>query len=143
MALVREALDLFANSKNALILAIDHTNLAAYCIAAEDLEMARVAAREGLKWALQGQHSLGIAIVLQHFAVIGARDDAVAAARLSGYVEARLNALAYEREYTERWSLDRLMVALRKHRTESEIEALAREGAAWPEDRAIEQAMML
>jgi hypothetical protein len=35
------------------------------------------------------------------------------------------------------------MAALRKHRTDSEIEMLAGEGAAWTEDRALEQAMTL
>jgi hypothetical protein len=141
MQLVREALATNAGGKEAIILAIDHTNLAAYCIAANDLDAARVAAREGLKWALQGQHALGIAIVLQHFALIAALcDNQDVAARLIGYVDAYFDVLAYQREYTERWCLDKLMLALREHRTESEIERLAAEGARWSEDQAVEQA---
>jgi len=142
LTLVREALEIQAHSKDALILAIDNTNLAAYCVAAGDLEMARVAAREGLHWALQGQHALGIAIVLQHFALIDALCNNVhTAARLIGYVNANLQVLAYEREYTERWCFEKLMTTLREHLTDAAIEKLAREGAEWSEDQAVEQAM--
>jgi predicted ATPase/Flp pilus assembly protein TadD len=142
LTLVREALEITVRGKDALMLAIDHTNLAAYSIAAGDLEAARVAAREGLKWALQGQHTLGIAIVLQHFALIGALSNEVNdAARLVGYVDARFRALAYEREYTEKWCLKKLTGALRERLTEPEIDRFAAEGAAWPEDRAVELAL--
>ncbi|HEY5095166.1 MAG TPA: adenylate/guanylate cyclase domain-containing protein [Candidatus Eremiobacteraceae bacterium] len=142
MHLVREALETNAGGKEAIILAIDHTNLAAYCIAANDVNAARVAAREGLKWALQGHHALGIAIVLQHFALLGALCNNVdVAARLIGHVDAYFEVLAYQREYTERWCHDKLMVALREHLTESEIDRLAAEGARWSEDLAVEQAM--
>lgn len=140
--LVREALETNSRGKEAIILAIDYTNLAAYCIATNDLDAARVAAREGLKWALQAHHALGIAIVLQHFALIGALcKDMDAAARLIGYVDSYFQVLAYQREYTEQSCLDKLMLALREHLTESEIERLAAEGARWSEDRAVEQAM--
>ena len=142
LTVVREALEITIRGKNALILAIDHTNLAAYSIAAGDLEAARVAAREGLKWAQQGQHALGIAIVLQHLALIAALcNDVNDGARLIGYVDARFTVLSYEREYTERWCLEKLMVALRERLSESDIEQLAAEGAAWTEDHAVEQAM--
>jgi predicted ATPase/class 3 adenylate cyclase len=139
---LREALENTMRSKNELILAIDHTNLAAYCIVAGDIDEARVAAREGLKWALHMQHALGIAIVLQHLALIGALcDNAHDAARLVGYVAERFRILGYEREYTERWCFDMLMVALRKHLTDAEIDQLATEGTVWTEDQAVESAM--
>jgi predicted ATPase/class 3 adenylate cyclase len=142
LARVREALEISLHGKDALILAIDHTNLAAYCIAAGDLEAARVAAREGLKWAEQSQHTLGVAIVLQHLALIGALlNDVDDAARLIGYVNARLRALSYEREHTERWCLEKLMVALRDRLSDADIERLATEGEAWTDDRAIQYAM--
>jgi predicted ATPase/class 3 adenylate cyclase len=142
LARVREALEISIHTKDALLLAIDHTNLAAYSIAAGDLEAGRLAARDGLKWALQSQHTLGIALVLQHFALIGAlRKDVDDAARLIGFVDARLRALSYEREYTERWCLEKLKVALRERLSDSEIERLAAEGAEWTEDRAAQVAM--
>lgn len=142
LALVREAIDINIRGKNAVMLALDHTNLAAYCIAAGDLEGAREAAREGLKWALQGQHTLGIAIVLQHFALLLAlRNHVRAAAQLLGYVNAQFQVLGYGREYTEQWSFEKLMNAIHEHLGESEIATLAAEGAAWTEDRAVEIAM--
>jgi hypothetical protein len=141
MSLVREALDSTKGGKNAVSLAIHNTNLAAYSMAAGDLEAARVAAREGLKWAIQGQHTLGIAIVLQHFALIGVlSDEADDAARLLGFIDERFRLLSYEREYTERWSVEKLVAALHGRLTQSEIDRLAAEGAAWTEDYAIRQA---
>ncbi len=107
-----------------------------------DFEAAHLAAREGLQWAMQCQHTLGVAIVLQHFALIAAlRDDAEHAARLVGFVEERFRVLSYEREYTEQWGLEKLMTAIRERLTQPEIDRLAAEGAAWTEDRAIALAM--
>jgi tetratricopeptide (TPR) repeat protein len=142
LARVREALEISIHSKDALLLAIDHTNLAAYSIAAGDLEAGRVAAREGLKCAMQCQHTLGIAIVLQHFALIGALlNDVDDAPRLIGYVNARLRVLSYEREHTERWCLEKLMVTLRERLSDADIERRAAEGTLWTEDHAIQYAM--
>jgi predicted ATPase/class 3 adenylate cyclase len=66
---VREALAIDIRGKDAVRLAIDYTNLGAYCIAIGDMDEARQAVCEGLLWALKAQHALGIAIVLQHFAL--------------------------------------------------------------------------
>jgi len=142
MSFVSEALDMMKHGKNALSLAIHNTNLAAYCIAAGDLEAARVAAREGLKWAMRCQHTLGIAIVLQHFALLGAlRGDVEYAAHLVGFIDERFRVLSYERERTERWCLEKLMATVRERLTQPEIDRLETEGAAWTEDRAVQQAM--
>jgi predicted ATPase/class 3 adenylate cyclase len=138
MTMVREARDIASHTHNTFYLAINNTNLAAYCIANGDYDAALPAAREGLKCALQEQHVLGIAIVLQHFALLAAmRGDAHDGARLLGYVNGRFRALGYEREYTEKWCLEKLMVALREHLTDSEMEKLTI-GAAWTDDRAVE-----
>jgi len=58
---VREALAIDSRGKEPLRLAIDYTNVGAYCIAAGEIDDARSTVREGLKWALKGQHALGIA----------------------------------------------------------------------------------
>jgi predicted ATPase/class 3 adenylate cyclase len=142
LVLVREALEINKRGKDPVMLALGHTNLAAYSIASGDLDQARSAAREGLSWALRGQHVLGLAIVLQHFALIGAlRNTVDTSAPLLGYVNESLQALGYEREYTERWCFDKLMVALREQLPEAEIERLAAGGAQWSEDQAVRQAM--
>jgi hypothetical protein len=69
------------------------------------------------------------------------RSDVDAAARLIGYVNARLDALEYEREPTEKWGYAKLTAALRMHRSEAEVEKLAAEGASWSEDHAVEEAL--
>jgi hypothetical protein len=65
------------------------------------------------------------------------------AARLVGFIDERFRVLSYEREYTERWCLEKIMAAIRERLTQPEIDRLAAEGASWPEDRAIELAMTL
>ena len=41
------------------------------------------------------------------------------------------------------WGYDKLMAALREQLCEADIEKLAAEGAAWPEDRAVEEALKI
>lgn len=61
-------------------------------------------------------------------------------ARLIGYVDVQYKELGSQREPTEKWGYDKLMAALREHRSEAEIEKLAAEGAAWSQDQAVEEA---
>lgn len=141
-AMAEEARDITLGTHNMFYLALSNTNLAAYRIASGDYDAAVAAAREGLKCALQEQHALGIAIVLQHFAYLAAiRGDVRDGARLLGYADARLRALGYEREYTEKWCFEKLLTELRGHLDDSEIEKFTAEGAAWTEDRAVELAV--
>jgi hypothetical protein len=67
--------------------------------------------------------------------------DVNGAARLIGYGNLQFKELGYEREITEKWGYDKLMTALREQLSETEIEKLAAEGAAWSEDRAVEEAL--
>ncbi len=137
-----EGLEIDLRGKNATALAIDYCNSAAYRIALQDLDGAREAAREGLRWARQAQDALCVAIALQHLAVLGALRGALPnASRLIGYVDAQYKELGNEREPTEKWGYDKLMAALREHLSEAEIEKLAAEGAAWSEDQAVEEAL--
>jgi hypothetical protein len=69
------------------------------------------------------------------------RGGATAAARLIGYSSLQYKELAYEREATEKWGYEKLMAALREYLSETEREKLAAEGAAWSEDRAVEEAL--
>jgi predicted ATPase/class 3 adenylate cyclase len=140
--LAGEALEIHSRGKNASNLANAYNNIAAYRIALGDVDGAREAAREGLRWARQAQYALYIAIALQHFSLLLAlRRDVNDAARLIGYVNLQYKELGYERESTEKWGYEKLMAALRKHLSEGEIEKLAAEGAAWPEDQAVEAAL--
>jgi hypothetical protein len=92
--------------------------------------------------ARKGRNEFIIAIALDHFAVVMALDgEQVGAARLWGYVEARYNALGYTRGPSEKRGHGRLMAALRVKLDDHEIEKLAAEGAAWSEDRAVEEVL--
>lgn len=79
---------------------------------------------------------------LQHLALIsGLRGERSRAARLLGYVDAQNKALGLERQWTEKWGYEKLMVALREKLRDAQIATLAAEGAAWSEDQAVEVAM--
>jgi len=142
LCLAGEALEIRLRGKSALNLALSYLNIAAYRIALGDVDEAREAAREALRWARQAQYALYIAIAFQHFALLLAlRGEVNDAARLIGYVNLQYEELEAEREATEKWGYEKLMAALREQLSEAEIEKLAPEGAAWSEDRAVEEAL--
>jgi hypothetical protein len=58
-----------------------------------------------------------------------------------GYVDGQYHELGYRREGTEQWSADKLVSALREALGDDDIAERAAEGARWPEDRAVEEAL--
>jgi predicted ATPase/class 3 adenylate cyclase len=141
LRLAREFLELHTLGKNAKRLAFIYSNTAVYRIALGDVDRAREDAREGLRWAQQGGSALVFAILLQHFALLGAlRGQVRDAARLIGYVDLQYQNLGAQRETTEKWGYDRLMTALREQLSKADVETLAAEGAAAAEERAVELA---
>ena len=139
--LAGEALEIRLRAKNAYSLTRTYENIAAYRIALGDLDGAREATREGLRWARQAQTGYNT-IALQHIALLLAlRGEVNVAARLIGYINVQLKELGYERQFTEKWGLEKLMAALREQLDEAEIEKLAAEGAAWSEDQAADEAL--
>jgi hypothetical protein len=56
-------------------------------------------------------------------------------------VNAQYKGLGAEREGTEQLGYERLMAALPERLADAEINKLAAEGATWPEDRAIDEAL--
>ncbi len=142
LRLAREALEIEARGKNATGLAISHLNIVAYRIALGDVDGAREPAHEVLRRVQQVQDELYIAGALQHIALILAlRGEVNDAARLIGYVNTQFKQLGYEREATEKWGYEKLMATLYEQLSEAEIEKLAAEGAAWSEDRAVDEAL--
>ena len=142
LRLADEALQFHTRAKNAEHLAIGYINSAAYRIALGDLGGAREDARQGLRWSRLAGYEFGVAIALQHFALLGALcGHAHTAAHLVGYVNARYKELGQQRESTEKWGYEKLMASLREHLSETEIEKLSAEGAGWPEDQAVEEAL--
>jgi tetratricopeptide (TPR) repeat protein len=141
---VSEAVEILARGNNATLLATGYNNIAAYRFALGDADGARVSARKGLRWAREAQHTAGVARALQHFALLGSscghtRDSA----RLVGYADVQYEKLGMHREFTEKWSYERLTAALHEQLSSVEIENLAVEGAAWSEEQAIHQAMTM
>jgi predicted ATPase/class 3 adenylate cyclase len=137
-----DAISIHVRGKNIRLLALNYNNSAAYYTALGDLDGARSAAQEALRWARQAQYLLGVAVSLQYSALVQAlRGREQAAARILGYVTAQFEELGYVREPTELWAFERLMGALRERLTEAEIEALASEGATWSEERAVDEAL--
>jgi hypothetical protein len=119
-----------------------YANIAAYRVAAGDLDGAREAACEGLRLARQVRFKEVIAGALQHLALLSAmRGEVNDAARLIGYVNLRYKELGYEREATEEWAYEKLLAALHEQLSDAQIEKLAVEGAAWSEDQAVEEAL--
>jgi tetratricopeptide (TPR) repeat protein len=144
LRLAGEALEIRSSGKNPVPLADRHINIAAYRLALGNLDGAREAAHEGLRKARQAQYALGIANAVQHFASLGAVcGQARSAAQLVGYVNAQYTELGLEREYTEKWSYEKLLASLRGQLSEAETEKLAAEGATWSEDQALEEALKL
>ncbi len=144
LRLMGEALGIHSRGNSYESLAIGYNNMAAYRIALGDVAGVREAAGEGLRLARQAQYALLTAVALQHIALLGALHGEVrSAAQLIGYVDAQNKELGSERESTEKWGYDKLMAALREQLTNAEIEKLAAEGAAWSEDRAVEEAQQV
>ncbi|HYK54072.1 MAG TPA: tetratricopeptide repeat protein [Candidatus Eremiobacteraceae bacterium] len=139
-----EALEIQLHGKNTQNVGICHVNIAAYRIALGEPTEARNSARAGLRVAQQGRFEALIAVALQHLAALAALGgDARRGAQLLGYVDAQLTALGMLREHTEQQGYDKVMAALRETLSEDEIAQLSAEGAAWSEERAVEEALQL
>jgi non-specific serine/threonine protein kinase len=137
-----EALEIRVRAKNATEIATSQVNIAAYRIALGDVMGARDAVREGLRVARHARNEQLNAVALQHFALLAALGGEVRrSAQLLGHVDAQYAALGMQREATEQWGYDKLIAALRETLSEDEIAQLAAEGAAWSEDRAVEEAL--
>jgi predicted ATPase len=141
---VNNSLDINLRGRNSSYIATSYLNGAAYRLALDDLPGALQYAREGLRAARQVRNELGIAIALQHYALLAAlAKEGRRAAQLLGYANARYDDLENRRENTEQWGYDRLLATLRATMSEDEIAQLLAEGATWPEDRAVEEALLV
>lgn len=127
------------------------SNLAAYSIALGRWEEARRRAREALERLVDMQHVQFFPFTLQHFVALAALSpidaDARAArlrdaARLLGFVNARVAELRVPREFTEQQEYDRIVDVLGDALRGSHA-AVMQEGAAMPASAAIELALSL
>lgn len=145
LALAEEARGGHENTRNRRSAANDVSNMAAYSIALNRFEDARIQALEALAAARDVQSTVLTAYVLQHVAAAaalrspdrhtdGSRRER--AAMLLGFVNARLQALQAGREYTERQEYERMTEALRGALGEEKLAELLDLGAGWTEEGA-------
>jgi hypothetical protein len=121
-------------------------NLSAYLTALGRCDESRNYARQALALARDVQFGVSVAISLQHVAATAlfcATPDAARAARLLGYANAQVVALEAMREYTEQQEYDKMLATLRDTFGDDELAKLLTEGAAWSEDQAVAEAMLI
>ena len=107
-------------------------NLSAYLFALGRIDEAREMALDSAHDAVKSF----VAVPLQHLAAIGAATNPQWAATLLGYVENVFEATGFNREYTERYTYDRLVATLNERLDECEFDECLREGAAMSEKQA-------
>lgn len=138
---VAQALTRHREQDDRLHIAVDLSNAAAYLIALGRYDEARANAREALALASGDKNALWVAFAMQHLAAIAAlQGDGARAARLLGFIDARLAELEHQREHTEAQEHQRIITALRSTFDNGAFEGLLAEGRSWNEDRAIEEA---
>ena len=128
-------------------------NIAAYLIALDRYEPARVRGRSALQVAGEVQSGASLAFALGHLGAVGAlRPQAEAAlaleerkraSRILGFVDERLARLEIAREYTEQREYDRAIAALRSELDAAALEAALSQGRAWTEERAVAEALLI
>jgi predicted ATPase len=150
--LAREALLVHRKYGNRVTVAAALCNMAAYLTALDRHDEAQTAAREALAAAVSDEHPLSIAFALQHLAAVAAlrpacdgeepSDLRTRAARLIGFVDARLSQFEYRRPYTDGSEYERITTALREQLGESNFSRFTTAGAAWSEERAVKEALV-
>jgi predicted ATPase/class 3 adenylate cyclase len=149
LKLTDEALAIDRARNNVRGVANDLCNIAAYLTALHRYDEARGHARDAVLLARDLEVQVLLTISLQHLAAVAAllpdqdRDGIVRAARLLGYVDARLTTLEVLREYGEQQESVRMLAALRNALGEDGLAKLMDEGAAWNEDQAVAEAMLI
>lgn len=153
LAAVRLCRDALATASNGRADRIFLANMAAYLIALGRFDEARVTARESIFWGGMARADVEIAIALQHLGAIAvyrqaaggaaSAEELSAAARLVGFVDARLGAYEIARQYTEQHEYDMLVEMLRSQLGTQTFEALCNDGRLWSEDAALEAALRI
>jgi len=128
----------------------DLCNMAAYLVALDCFDDAKIHASRALANARDVKATVLTALILQHFAAVGILRPASGprpqtretAAMLLGFVDARMTVLEAAREYTERQEYERIVAALNEQFGER-LAAIMALGAQWDEDTAIAAALEL
>lgn len=122
------------------------SNMAAYLVALGRYDEARLKAREALEMARDVHYDVAALWAMQHLAAGAALEphhERERAARVLGYVDARLATLETHREYTEQREYDMALSALREALGADRVVTLMDEGRGWNEDQATAEATLL
>lgn len=132
----REALDYFKDRHRSNA-CIELCNLAAYSLALGRPDDARTFAREGLAMAHELHVADLVALAIQHLASVAlSTGDASRAARLTGFVDARYEALGLKRDTSEQYTYERLRSDLDAAMSRDVLAQCMSEGAGFSEERA-------
>lgn len=121
-------------------------NMAAYLVALGRYDEARLRAREALEMSRDAHYDVTALWAMQHLAAVATLEphhEQERAARVLGYVDARLAALETRREFTEQQEYDITLSALREALGADRVVTLTDEGRAWHEDQATAEAALL
>lgn len=89
------------------------------------------------------QHLAAVALFRPQGGEDAAREVRAQVARSLGYIDSQLGVLEAAREYTEQQEYDKMIPVLHDAYGEDDLAKLMAEGAAWSEDHAIADAMLL
>jgi predicted ATPase/class 3 adenylate cyclase len=153
LKLVGEAVGTHRRLKDARRAAIALSNMSAYLVVLEQFDDARSCGRDALALSLDVQAEVWRLFSMQHLGAAtlfglsadgdGSPNLMRRAARVLGYVDARLTALEALREYTEQQEYDKMLQSLQTSLGAEELAKLMAEGSKWNEEQAAEEAMAL
>jgi predicted ATPase len=128
-------------------------NLSMYLLSLGRYDEARSNAQEALPALRDAQDGVVVSFILQHLAAIealrplgdpeAAREARSRAARLIGYVDARLASVEARRDDTDQQEYGRVLSALRDTHGEVLLAELMAEGGHWTENHAISEAFLV
>jgi predicted ATPase/DNA-binding XRE family transcriptional regulator len=138
LQLVLEAATVLRSQRDGAYLGSALGNASVYAMALDRLGEARAYANESLRLMVEARSGLRAIWAVQHLAALD--NDHVRAAHLLGFVEEQLAQVGVGREFTERYSYERLRKTLESALGER-LDDLVAEGRTWPEDRAFVEAL--
>jgi diguanylate cyclase (GGDEF)-like protein len=117
------------------------TNLTCYLVAAGRFTEAREVGSKVIAQTWQRQLRVGRVLTIQHLALAAVLEgDAERAARLCGFVDAAVTELEFVREFTERYTYERLLNLLYDRLAQRKLERLRAVGADMTDERAAQEA---
>jgi predicted ATPase/DNA-binding XRE family transcriptional regulator len=143
VSLASQAAAHFKSSGDALTVLHALSNLCGYLVALDDLPNSRAAGREALELGMTlDRDGIAVTAALEHLALVFALSlDYERAAQLAAYAQQGYERIGYQREPTERKTLDRIEQSLREKADKSELVRLEAVGKTLSADDAIALAL--